>query len=108
VTPDGKTAIVGTDAGLVLVSGVDTGTLTQVGSPFSPSFMDTGNSYTLAGINTVAITHDGKYVAAMTPQPSPDAGNLLVLPINAGGFGNPVGQLDNLYIPDNDILLLGE
>lgn len=106
VTPDGTKAIVGTDAGLVLVSGISSGTLSQVNTPFSPTFTVSGTPYTLAGINSLAITKDGKYAVAMTPQPSPDLGSILTVPITSNGFANPVGQLSNAYIPNNDIMLI--
>lgn len=106
ITPDGKNAIIGTNAGLVFVSGVDTGALAQVGTPFSPAITVSGANYTLAGIPTLGITLDGKYVVALTPQPSSTNGILLVIPIQAGGFGAPVGQLNGVAIPDNDQILI--
>ena len=51
ITPDGKNAIVGTNAGLVLLTGVDTGTLTQVGvAPYAPTFIVNGTTYTLGSV----------------------------------------------------------
>ena len=105
VTPDGKTAIVGTNAGLVMVSGVATGTLTQVGTPFAPSFTN-GSSLTLGNVNTLGVTLDGKYVVICAAQPSYSNGTLLVIPITSTGFLAPVGQLNGVAVPYNDQLLI--
>jgi hypothetical protein len=105
ITPDGKTAIVGTDKGIVMVSGVDTGTLKQVGTPFAPTFTNTG-SQTLGTVYTLGITLDGKYAVVCAPQPAYNNGTLLVIPITATGFSAPVGQLNGIAPPDNDQLLI--
>ena len=74
-------AIVGMDSGLVMFSGVSTGNLTQVGQLFS-------NNGTLGRISSVGITSDGKYAVVC------DYSNnrLLIIPVSASGFGNPVGM----------------
>jgi fibronectin type 3 domain-containing protein len=103
ISPDGKLAVVGTDAGLLLYSGVDTGTLVEVGSAaYAPTYKLNGNSVTLGVITTLGITLDGKYVAAG------DATNkaLVVLPLSATGFGTPASVLGNVAVPDNDQLLI--
>ena len=106
ITPDGKYAVVGTDAGLALFSGVDTGNLTQVGTLFNPMFTVNGTSLTLGRVPSLTITLDGKYVIACAPQPSPGQGTMLVIPFTASGFGAPVGQLNGLAIPSNDQILI--
>jgi len=106
VTPDGTMAIIGTDAGLVMVTGVNTGTLTQVGTPYSPTFTVNGTGVALAGIPTLGITLDGKYVVAITEQGNASGGTLLTIPIQAGGFGAPVGQLNGVAVPSNDQILI--
>lgn len=104
ISPDGKLAIVGTQyAGLYLFSGVDTGTLTQVGQAYAPSYTLGGSSVNLVDITTLGITLDGKYVVAG------DQGNgaLVVIPFTAAGFANaPASVLGKVAIPDNDQLLI--
>ena len=110
VTPDGKYAVVGTDAGLILLSGIDTGVLTQVGGVYSPSFTVAGTTgaqtFTLTDVSTLGITLDGKYVVALTPQPSSNNGTILLIPITATGFGAPVSQASGIAVPNNDQLLI--
>jgi len=103
ISPDGKLAVVGTDSGLVLYSGVDTGTLVEVGSSaYAPSYSLGAQQVTLGSISTLGITLDGKYVTAG------DSTNkaLVVLPLSATGIGAPASVLGNLAIPDNDQLLV--
>ena len=112
VTPDGKNAVVGTDSGLVLVSGVDSGTLAQVGPLFNPSFTATdptsgaANTYQLGLVNTLGITLDGKYVVACCQLPTPDKGTLFLIPINGTAFSSAVSQLNGVSVPDNDQVLI--
>ena len=107
ITPDGKYAVVGTDKGIVLFSGVDTGTLQQVGTaPYAPTFTGpSGGPLTMGGINTLGITLDGKYVVVG------DGSNhaLLTIPIDAtaaSGFKAPVGVLNGVAIPYNDQMVI--
>jgi hypothetical protein len=103
ISPDGKLAVVGTNSGLILYSGVDTGTLVEVGSSaYAPNYSLGGNTVTLGSITTLGITLDGKYVAAG------DSTNkaLVVIPLSATGFGSPASSLGNVAIPDNDQLLI--
>ena len=109
ITRDGKRALVGTNAGLVIFDGVDTGALTQSGPPFDPSYtLATGATSTLSagGVPTLGITLDGQYVVATTALPAALTGTLLTIPIQAGGLGAPVGVLNNVAVPDNDQILL--
>jgi hypothetical protein len=112
VTPDGTRAVVGTDAGLVMFSGVDTGALAQVGPPFNPSFTNKQTTTLAAGgVPTLGITLDGNYVVAMTPGPGttgPDYSNgtILMIPISGTTFGAPVGQLNGVAVPNNDQIMM--
>ena len=108
VTLDGKSAILGTDSGLVYVSGVDTGNLVQGADPsdssrmtFNPAFTSANGDTSLGGVSTLALTLDGAYVVAVS-----DAGSLLVYPLTASWFGAKVGQVDGVEIPGNDQLVL--
>jgi len=104
ISPDGKLAVVGTQGqGLFLFSGVDTGTLTLVGTAYSPSYSLGGNSVALQTVTTLGITLDGKYVVAG------DQGNgaLVVIPFTGAGFANaPASVLGKVAIPYNDQLLI--
>ena len=104
ITPDGTTAVVGTDAGIVLVSGVNTGALTQVGVPYNPTYTTGGTSQALGLILTLGLTLDGKYVVAITGNGA--SASLLVIPIGPNGLGAPVGQLDGIAPPSNDQILI--
>jgi hypothetical protein len=114
ITPDGKTAIVGTDHGLLMISGVDTGNLAIVPCPsglagcsnglYSPAYKDeAGMDQSLGYVRTLGITLDGKYVAACD-----DNGQaLLVIPIAKNTFGATVGLLNSgIAIPYNDQMLM--
>jgi hypothetical protein len=109
ITPDGTSAVVGTDAGLILVSGVNTGSLAQVNAtPFSPTYNVTlpgaaaASSANLQQVTTLGITLDGKYVVACDQ----NSNAVLTIPFNATGFSNPVGVLSDVAVPDNDQLLI--
>jgi hypothetical protein len=112
ISPDGTLAVVGTQTGLYLFSGVNTGTLTQVGSLYAPTYTSAGQTVTMGWISTLGISLDGKYVLAG------DLYNysLLVIPFSASGFaaapaavyGNPTGYTGAGYlaIPYNDQLIV--
>lgn len=109
ITPDGKTAIVGTDAGIAMLSGVDTGTLTQVGGLYAPTYAGSGGSVTMGYVPTLGVTLDGKFVVVCDAGPfssSVSSGSLLVIPINATGFGAPVGILNGIAVPYNDQMVI--
>ena len=103
ITPDGTSAVVGTDAGLLLFTGVNTGVLNQAPAPpFNPLLLDGVSN--LDFVPTLGITLDGRYVAAMTQNGN---GTLLIIPIVPGqGFGMPVGELNGLEVPTNDQLIV--
>jgi hypothetical protein len=105
ISPDGTYAVVGTNNGLVLVNGVNTGTLAQVGSALQPS----GGSG--SAMHTVAFTLDGKYVVTIVPSATQTGkGLLLVIPVTGSGstlaFGAVAAQLDGVANPFNDQLLM--
>jgi len=102
ITPDGKTAIVGGYDGLLMISGVDTGTLAEVGTVYSPSYSSGGSTVSLSEVTTLGITLDGKYVAACDEL----NGALLTIPISSSGFGNPVGLITGIAVPFNDQMLM--
>ena len=103
ISPDGKMAVVGTSQGLMLYSGVDTGTLTAVGSLYAPTYTLGTKSVTLGSIPTLGITLDGKYVLAGDQSNS----SLVVVPFNNAGFAAaPASVLGSVAIPDNDQLLV--
>lgn len=106
ISPDGKLAVVGTDKGIVLFTGVDTGTLTQVGTvPYAPAFAGASGTVTMGQINTLGITLDGNYVVVGDYTNK----SLLVIPIDAttaSGFKVPAGVLNNVAIPYNDQMVI--
>ena len=108
VTADGTRAIVGTDAGLVMFTGVDTGNLVQAGAPFNPTFSAAGAVYSLsqAGVPTLGISLDGQHVVALTASPTDSNGTLLMFPILSNGFGPAVSMLTGVAVPSNDQLML--
>ena len=113
ITTDGKFAIVAVTGGLAVVGGVDTGTLAQVGTVFSPTFtVPGGGSCTLTSPNTLGRMADGKFVLAIQdcglPQSATNIGSgvMLTIPVSsAGALGTPVGQLNFVVTPSNDQLL---
>jgi hypothetical protein len=106
ITADGKTAVVGTDAGLAVFSGVDTGALTQVGALFNPQFTVGATSMPLGLVTTLGITLDGKYVVALTQTPAPDSGTLLMFPLVNNVLQPAVAQVNGLAIPFNDSVVM--
>ncbi len=114
ISQDGKFAAVGTDAGIVIVTGVNTGVLAQVGTTsFNPdySFLETGLStpqtQALGQVTTLGFTLDNKYIIALSSYGDfSGGGSLLMFPISAAGLGNAVSQVDNIVVPYNDQILI--
>lgn len=109
ITPDGKKAIVGTNAGIAMFSGVDTGSLMQVGTaPYAPTYAGSSGSVTLGTIATLGITLDGKYavVCDSGSYSGSSSGSLLVIPITTTGFSTPVGILNGIAVPYNDQMVI--
>lgn len=104
-SPNNDLAIVGTDKGLLMFSGAASGNLTQVGQgqlPYAPTYTLNNHIVTLGMITTLGVTLNGKYavVGDLTN------GALLVIPMSASGFGEPVGILPGVSIPFNDEILI--
>jgi hypothetical protein len=108
ITPDGTRAIVGADVGLLMFTGVDTGTLVQSGPPYNAGFAPAspGSFTNPGGVFTLGITLDGAFVVALSPIPDFNNGTLFTIPILPAGFGATVGKLTGLAIPVNDQVLL--
>jgi hypothetical protein len=118
ITPDGTTAYVSTDAGIITVSGVATGNLAQVGSVYSPTLTvpgASGGTCKLQAAASIGILPDGKYLVASvncglnpgTTTSTQGAGILVTIPIGAGGaLGAPTGQLNQVVTPFNDQIIV--
>lgn len=102
ITPDGKLAIVGTDQGLLMFSGVDTGNLVQVGSLYIPTYPLGDGSATLSGVYTLGITLDGKYVAAGDGEHQA----LVIIPFTPSGFAAAPAAVVPIAVGYNDQLLI--
>jgi hypothetical protein len=105
ISPDGKTAYVGTDNGIAVFSGVDTGTLTQ--TQFYQPPLSGGAQ--LAQISSIALTLDGRalvVVGVSSTTQSATNGYLEVLPILSGTLGAPLATLSGVAIPESDQLLI--
>jgi len=102
ITADGRYAVVGTDVGLVVLSGVDTGNLVQVDTVFAPTYTAASGTVTLGNVTTLGVTLDGNYlvVGDRTNQA------LVVIPLTGSTLGAPQSVLTGVAIPDNDQLLI--
>ncbi|MDA8087156.1 MAG: hypothetical protein M0Z75_10695 [Nitrospiraceae bacterium] len=98
----GDLAIVGTDKGLLMFSGVASGTLTQVGPLYAPAYSLNGRNVTLGMITTLGLTLDGKYAVVCDFTNSA----LLIIPVSAKGFGAPAGILPGISVPWSDEMLV--
>ena len=105
ISPDGTTAYVGTDSGIAVFTGINTGTPTQVQS----DTIAVAGGDTLQQLSDVAMTQDGKYVVAVgrsTLNPSGSNGYLVVLPVTSGGLGAPVTTVPGVAVPDNNQIVV--
>jgi hypothetical protein len=108
ISADGKYAIVAVAGGLVVVSGVDTGTLAQVGLVFSPTFSTPAGSCQLTTPATVGVTADGRFVVTIQncgltkSSTNVGSGVLLTIPFSGGTLSAPVGQLNFVVTPSDD------
>jgi fibronectin type 3 domain-containing protein len=102
ITPDGKLAIVGTEQGLLMFSGVDSGNLVQVGSLYAPTYSVRSGNATLSEVYTLGITLDGKYVAAGDAS----AQALVIVPFTPSGFATAPALAVPLAVGYNDQLLI--
>jgi fibronectin type 3 domain-containing protein len=117
VSLDGTFAVVGCDKGLVLYTGVNSGTLTQVGSVYAPTYTNpcqpnsafatpctSSTTVTLgssSGTLSLAFTLDGKYLAVT------DSYNeaVVLIPVTASGFGAVASVRGNIGTPSNDQII---
>ena len=85
----GDYAIVATTAGLYTATINDTGsaiTVTLSSTAANPTYKGSdGNTYAVDHAQSIAITQDGKYLVALTDQPSATSGTLVVLPVSSAG-----------------------
>ena len=119
ITPDGTTAYVSTDAGILTISGVNTGSLTQVGNAYAPTLtLPGGGTCALGSATSIGLLPDGKELVAslgaedtcvVTPgstDSTQGSGILVTIPIGSGdALGAPVGQLNQVVTPFNDQLI---
>lgn len=99
VAVSGDLAIVGTDHGIQMFSGVKEGTLSYVASMSSYN----NGSTSIGRVTTLQITSNGQYVVAGDY----DNGALLNIPITSTpGFGNPAGVLTGVSVPWNDEMMV--
>ena len=106
IAKDGNTAFIGANTGIVVVTGVRSGALAQVGGVFSPTFTVGTNSYNLINVRTLGVTLDGRFLAAFTTRPTQNSGTMLLMRIGAGGALQVVGQFDSIAVPVNDQVLM--
>jgi len=118
ITPDGKTAYVSTDQGIITVTGVNTGTLAQSGSAYAPVVTTAGGPFTFDGATSIGVLPDGKYLIEVvdsdgsvgttgTTDSTQGDGILITVPIGAGGtLGAPVGQLNQVVTTFNDQIIV--
>lgn len=105
ISPDGTTAYVGTDEGIAVFSGVNTGSPTQTGSVT----INTLGGDTVGNIVSLGVTPDGAYVVAVgqsTLTPGYTNGYLAVLPVSGGTLGAPVGMLSGVVSPGDDQMVV--
>ena len=93
--PSGDAAIVATSAGFYTATINDTGsaiTVTLSSSVTDPTYKGSdGNTYAVDHAQSIAITQDGKYLAALTSQPSETSGTLVILPVSSTGAVGSAG-----------------
>jgi hypothetical protein len=124
ISPNGKIAYVSTTAGIFTFGGVDTGTLAQIGTPYTPVLTvpaSGGGTQPCAlgsssGITapSIGILPDGKYLVAtvdcgLAPNGTTQLGTgvLITIPIASNGsLGAPVGQLNYIVTPFNDQIIV--
>jgi len=111
ISRDGKYAIIAMPGGLVVLSGVSTGTLAQLGTVYSATFAIPNGNCKLASPKTLGVMADGKYVVTIQNcnltrfGTNIGSGVLLTIPFSAGTLSAPVGQLNYVVTPINDQLL---
>jgi hypothetical protein len=105
--PTAKYAIVATNAGLFTVNVSSSGTPNVVLGPVNPSYQGSdGKSYQLSGAQSIAITQDGKYLVALTNQPSATNGTLVAMPVDASGNVGSVGMTQGGFLATQNMDVL--
>ncbi|MDA8173659.1 MAG: hypothetical protein M0018_03600 [Nitrospiraceae bacterium] len=101
VAVSGDLAVVGTDNGLEMFSGVSAGPLSYVGS-ISSYNASNGSPVSIGMVTTVRITANGNYAIAGDFS----NGKILTIPISAAGFQSPVGILTGVRVPYSDEMMI--
>lgn len=97
--PSGKYAVVATASGLFTVSINSSGVAAVVSGPVNPSYtLSNGGTYQLAQAQSIAITADGKFLVALTDEPSATNGTLLGMPIDGSGAIGSVGMTQGGFL----------
>jgi hypothetical protein len=109
---------VSSDAGILAFTGVNTGTLVQVGTVYKPSLpLPNGGTCPLTSAPSIGVLPDGKFLVAVvscggygltpgTGNSNQGSGVIVTIPIGANGvLGAPVGQLNNVVTPFNDQII---
>ncbi len=105
--PGGQYAIVATNAGLFTITVDGSGSPVVVSGPANlPYRAADGNTYQLLGAQSIAITQDGKYLVALTDQPSSANGTLVAMPVDASGNVGSAGITKSGFLanPNMDVL----
>lgn len=112
-TPDGKFAVIGGANGVQVYTGFGTGSLTRVGGVFSGTVtMEDGVLHPIAGVTSVGVTPDGKYVAAVVTGKNPTGlliGSMVTLKIDASGnLSGPLGCRNQIIPPSmpDDVMIV--
>lgn len=95
--PNGQYAIVATASGLFIVT-LDSQDYTPhvIAGPLDPSYvLPSGATYKLDQAQSIAITADGKYLVALTDEPTQSNGTLVAMPIDASGNVGAVGMIQS-------------
>ncbi|HKU66257.1 MAG TPA: hypothetical protein VJP85_00620 [Candidatus Baltobacteraceae bacterium] len=112
-TPDGKFAVIGGANGVQVYGGFGTGSLTRVGGVYAGTVtMEDGVAHPIAGVTSVGVTPDGKYVAAVVTAKNGSGqliGSLVTLGIDASGnLTGPLGVRNQIVPPTmpDDVMIV--
>jgi len=120
ITPDGTTAYVSSDVGVITITGVNTGTLAQSGSLYAPTVYATAGTsvpFVFEGAPSLGVLPDGKYLVEVVdsdgdvgPTGSTNStqgdGILITVPIASDhSLGPPAGQLNQVVTTFNDQII---
>jgi hypothetical protein len=105
--PNGQYAVVASNAGLFTIAVDGSGNPAVTAAPVNLSYQGSdGNTYPLSGAQSIAITQDGKYLVALTDQPSPTNGTLVAMPISASGTIGDVGMAQSGFLATQNMDVL--